>query len=295
WLGLRALLVLVGGIVALKWFLQEPRRTSAAGQATLAPMQLDVQYEKVMATSTNIFRYDLSLRQGRISVRIDNLDNARHIPPKEQQVDAKVLESLAASLDNSGFFDLQPEYAGLAPDILESYDLTITLGRRTQRCRVVNRVEPEAFAKARVMVEEFAHNELHLAALAQTPEKLLELAQNAMLQGQKLYDEIGIKYANLSEAMKAFNEADICLESIDPKPDFYGKIIAGREDCKRKLQELYDDRAFRAERAIKLRDWKEASNQLRIILELIPEREDTRNQQAQVKLLDVERHLDKKR
>ena len=114
-----------------------------------------------------------------------------------------------------------------------------------------------------------------------------------MLQGQKLYDGKDIKYANLSLAIKAFKEADFYLETIDPKPDFYAQIVSGREDCKRQLQDIYDDRAFRAERAIKLRDWKEASNQLRIILELIPEREDTRNQQAQVKLLDVERHLEK--
>jgi len=57
------------------------------------------------------------------------------------------------------------------------------------------------------------------------------------------------------------------------------------------LQTRYEDRYFRSEKAIKIQDWQDASKNLRIILETIPDREDDRYKQAQVKLLDVERHL----
>ena len=91
--------------------------------------------------------------------------------------------------------------------------------------------------------------------------------------------------------MKAFDAADVYLETIDPKPDFYQDVVGGRSDAKKLLQERYDDRAFRAEKSIKIGDWQEASKHLRVILESIPDREDDRYKQAQVKLLDVERHL----
>jgi len=293
WLGLLAVLVLVGIVVMFK-VLANPRKIRSAERAALASSQLDVQYEKVQATSNSIFRYELNLHEGHLFARLDNLDNARHVT-KEQTVDPAFLEKLARQLDNSGFFDLPPEVTGMTPDpsLLDSYDMTITLGARTHRCRVANRLEPETFAKVRSIIEEFGRNEIpSLLALPFPPDKLIELARNATLQGRKLFDEQNIKYANLSSALKSFQEADVYLETIEPKPDFYAQVVAGREDCKRKLQDIYDDRAFRAARAIQLKDWKEASNQLRVILELIPDREDTRHQQARIKLLDVERHLD---
>jgi len=295
WLGVLALLVVAGALVMAKALLGAPRKIRSADNALVAPEQLDIQYEKVQATTNNIFRYELSLHAGHLFARIDNLDNARHVS-KEQTADSKVLGKLARDLDNSGFFDLPAEVVALAPDpsLCESYDLTITIGPRTHRCRVVNRREPEAFAKARTTVEEFGRNMIPaLLALPFPPEKLTELAQNSMLQGRKLFDEQNIKYSNLWDALKSFQEAEVYLETVEPKPDFYlPQIIAGREDCKRRLQDIYEDRAFRADRAIQLRDWKEASNQLRVILELIPDREDKRYQEAQTKLLDVTRHLD---
>ena len=251
---------------------------------------LELRYEKVQATVTNIFRYELRLTGNTLSARIDNLDNARHAT-RDKKVDPQVLEPLISRLDNSGFFALENDYQGLAPDILDSWDLTLTLGTRTKRVRVINRLEPEAFAKARAMIEEFGKNELGIAALSLPPEQLIEMARDSMLQGKKFAEEVEVNFGNLFKAIKAFQAADVYLETIDPKPEFYAQVVGGREDAKRELQKRYEDRAFRAERAVKLSDWADAKQQLRIILDMIPDREDERNKQAQVKLLDVERHL----
>jgi hypothetical protein len=51
---------------------------------------------------------------------------------------------------------------------------------------------------------------------------------------------------------------------------------------------------FLAERAIRLKDWNEAALQLRLLCEKIPDRADSRHQNARKKLLAVERHLKKK-
>lgn len=255
---------------------------------------LEIQYEKVEATCSNIFRYEVILLGSNLSSRIDNLDNSRHTT-KDKKMDGKAVEPLVERLKSTGFFSLETEYTGTAKDILDARDLTITLGSQTKRVRVLNRVAPESFAKACAIIEAFGQNELGLAALSLPPEKLIELARDSVLQGKKLQDEKEVSFGNLFKALKAYEAADVYLETIDPKPDFYQDVVGGRTDTKKELQARYEDRSFRAEKAIKIQDWQDASKHLRIILETIPDREDDRYKQAQVKLLDVERHLKKRR
>ena len=83
-------------------------------------------------------------------------------------------------------------------------------------------LEPDAFRRLRELLEEFAQNELGLAALAITPDKLLELAQAAFLQGRGLYDQRLVRNENLAGAIRALQETEWYLETILPKPDFYG-------------------------------------------------------------------------
>ncbi len=251
---------------------------------------LEIQYEKVDATSSNIFRYELSLLNSNLSARVDNLADAKHMV-KDKKLDQGALGKLVSQLENTGFFALESEYKGAQTDILDSHDLTLTMGARTKRVIVVNRVMPEAFKKATDIVETFGQNTLSLASLSVSPERLTEMARDAMLQGKKYFDEKEVSFGNLFKAMKAFEAADVYLETLEPKPDFYPDVIGGRSDAKKLLQERYDDRNFRSEKSIKIQDWMDASKNLRIILESIPDREDERYKQAQVKLMDVERHL----
>lgn len=250
---------------------------------------LELRYEKVAATSANIFRYHMEIGN-QLMVRIDDIQNNRHVR-RETRVDPELLRSLARSIDSAAFFDLEPEYAGVAPDVYEAWDLSVTIGRRTHRVRVLNRLEPDGFKSVREAVEEFGKNELGLAALALEPHKLVELAHDALLQGKKLYDGKEIRHENLTLAIKAFKEVEADLETVEPKPDFYAEAVQKRSDCERELQEKYENIMFLAERAIKLRDWKEAARHLQIIRQIVPDRTDERNKTAFKKLLDVERHL----
>lgn len=265
------------------------RRPPAPPPVVNLPL-LDLSYERVEATTSNIFRYFMQIQHGTLVVQVDDLQNARHVR-REKKVDPELLRDLAKSVETAGFFDLLDDYAGLAPGVYELSDIRVTLGARTHRSRVLNRVEPEPFAAVRGQVEEFGKNELGLAALAVEPEKLVELGRTALLLGKKLYDEREVRYENLSAAIRAFREVEGDLETIEPKPDFYGEAVSRRSDCERELQKRYDDVWFMAERAVKLRDWKESARHLRIIIEMIPDRSDERNQNAYKKLVDVERHL----
>lgn len=298
--GRHALLILVGTLVTiLALVVWLPRLLPGGDRArrhrTPPPppdMTLEVQYEKVQATAENIFRYCVTIDpERRISAVITDLKNKKHLVREPKGLDAEYARSLAASLRDCGFFALSDDYSGVQPDVVESYDIAITVGRRAHRVRVVNRVEPESFRVARDKIEKCAENELGLAAIPYSTEKLTQMASDAFLLGRKLYDEREVQYGNLAAAIRAFKEAEWHMESLEPKPDFYGKLLAGLRDCESELQQKYEDQNFRAARAIQLREWNQAATELRILLEMVPDGADPRHEDARKKLLDVESHL----
>lgn len=287
WLLLMLAVLVVGVVMARQALNRQAPPPEAAGSAL--PL-LDVVYEKVEASPQNIFRYELRLTGETLAVRLDSLADGRHVA-RDKAVDPELLRSLVGDLERSGFFSLQPLYEGLAPQVHDALDLTLTIGPRTRRVKVINRTEPEGFKAAREMLEQFARTELGLAAIALPPEKLRELARDATLLGQKLFAEREVRYENLSRAIRAFEEAQWYLETLEPKPDFYPAAVSGREEAARHLQQRVEDARFQADRAIKLRDWEAAARQLRMLCEMVPDRGDERHREAQRLLLDVERRL----
>ena len=157
---------------------------------------------------------------------------------------------------------------------------------------VVNRLEPPIFRTLRQKLEDFGQIELGLWAMEYPPDKLIEMASNAYLDGQKLFDARDVKHGNLANAIKSFKMARFYLQTLDPKPDFYTAMVEEQlPACEEELERRYIDRNFLATRASSLREWNEAAEQLRIVLELIPYREDARNVEARKLLLEVEDRL----
>jgi hypothetical protein len=256
---------------------------------------LDLSYERVQATSANIFRYFMSIQKGMLIVQVDDIANQRHVRREKKLDNPDLIPSLVKTINASGFYELADEYPGQAPGISDTFDLSVTISNRTHRTKVVNHVEPDVFATVRGAIEEFGKNELGLAALAVEPAKLVSMAQEALLQGRKLYDEREIRAGNLAAAISAFKQVEIYLETIEPKPDFYRDAVGRRADGERELQKKYDEAWFLAERAVKLGQWEEAAKQLRVVMEMVPDRADERNQNASKMLIDVERHLTPKK
>lgn len=279
--------VVIVGAVAVK--LLAGRKEAAPAKTARLPV-LEIGYEKVRANPSNIFRYDLALEGKRLRVQVDSLTEQRHIP-KEKDVTDEIVARLAGDLDRIGFFQLDPSYQGIIPDVHESTTIRITLGARTHEVRVLNRIEPESFIKAREIIEEFARNELGLAAVSLPPEKLMELGRDSMLLGRKLFSEREVRNENLWKAIQSFEEAQWYAETLEPKPEFFADAVAGEEESKRVLQEMFENYRFQADRAIQLRDWSTAAMHLQTICAIIPDREDQRHGDAAKRLLDVERRI----
>ncbi len=253
-------------------------------------MALDIYYEKVEASPMNIFRYLMTLENNRLAVEIDDIQNNRQVR-KSTTIDDALLRELRNFVEGSGFFNLLPEYAGIAPQTHDRQEIRVTLGPQTQRTVIFNRVAPEAFAQVRERLEIMVQNELGTAALALSPEELHGMAYQTYLLGRSLYDERALRHENLSRVIRAFREVEWYLETIEPKPDFYADAVARRQQTERELQDRFQDLEFMAERAVRNRDWREAATHLRTILDTIPDRSDDRHQRTVRRLLDIERRI----
>lgn len=251
-------------------------------------------YEKVQASPANIFRYYLTLDGNtNLTVEIDDLINDRHVSKSVVVRNPEYIEKIIDGLRNSGIYGLDEKYQGLSGDnSIESFELSITIGLDHKTIKVYNRVEPEEFKVARETIEEFAKNELGIWAIQFSKEKLLELAKEAYLNGQKLYNEKQVDYANLSESISFLKQAEWYLETIDPRPDYYGELVSLLNDGEVELKQKYDDQNFNAERAMKLKEWTIAKQELEEIIAMIPNRSDQRNIEARRKLIDVKRRIE---
>ena len=272
----------------------EPVPVSKAPEAP-AILPLEIAYEKIEANTSSVFRYSMSLdAAGLLSVEIDDLTEDRHVR-KESLVPSNRVAQLATQIDRGDFRHLQDRYEGVPREgMFASWDITVVLGRRAQRTVVSNRLEPSAFQEVREQLETFGKNELGIWAIQYSREKLLELANEAFTRALNAYEDRGIDYGNLAEAIKRYKEASFYLDTIDPKPDFFPDIVSGLARAEEELTRRYEEQRFLADRAINLQDWQAARRELTILRELIPDRDDPRNQEASRKLLDVENRLREK-
>jgi len=262
--------------------------------AEVEDLTLQIQYEKIEADPAGVFRYELSLApDNAIAVRIDDLKQNNH-PRKEGRIkDAERVRDLARELLASGFFKLDASYAGINPQpgALNAWDLTIVVGRKTHHCRVVNRLEPEIFRTVRERIETFGQNELGIWAIQFSRDKLVDLAAETFRVGRKNYDEREIQYGNLYQAIKNFKLASFYLQTVEPKPEFFAEIAEASRKAIEELDQRYKEQNFRADRAINMQEWQTAAQELRVLRELVPDRDDDRYKDATRKLVDIEPRL----
>ncbi|MBL7115506.1 MAG: FHA domain-containing protein [Kiritimatiellae bacterium] len=265
-------------------------QTHEQERASATPDAVHINYEKIQATPDNIFRYHFILDGNLLQIAIDDIANNRHVR-KETDIADELLQNLVRTIRNSGFFALKEAYKGVQPDTLDRWDLSVTIGHKTHRVQVENRVEPEEVINVRQSLEAFGKNELGLWAIQFSAERLIEMSEEAYALGKKLRSEREVDFGNLAKAIKSFREAEWYLETVEEKPDYHLELRSLIGECEQLLDVRYNDQNFLAERAIRLRDWGQAARELRIVCEIIPDRADTRHQEARKKLLDVEARL----
>ena len=160
---------------------------------------------------------------------------------------------------------------------------------------VENAPEPDAFRSVREALETFSRNELGIWAIQYSREKLIELSAQSAEVGDAKWEEREVEYGNLSEAVKSYREAVFYLETINPKPDGYAELKEKLSRTEEELRRRYEDQRFLVDKAINLGDWEVAQTELKVLCELVPEKDDPRHAEANARLVDVENRMKKVR
>ena len=293
------LVAVVAAAAGVYMMLKEPS-AKASGEETVSigdrpqPKIVDVEYEKVEADLQGIFRYALKVAgDGTIRVSLDDTRENRHPKIPVRQLGARAIAELNEILSVSEFEGLDREYVGAEPDppAHTSWRLKVVFDSLVRDVRIVNAPEPEAFRNMREKLEAFTKNELGIHAIQYPRAKLIALAENSIAVGKDKWADRDVQHGNLSAAIAAYREAIFYLDTIDPKPACIAVAREGLAAATAELENRYRNQRFLADRAINLQQWDDAQRELTVLLEMIPDRNDDRNREASVKLLDVEKRV----
>lgn len=297
WINILWVLTLVFLASTIYFVLVAPTEESVATPIAAVeeePVLKELVYEKVEATSEGIFRYELILSpDGVLSVSVADVPKENRHLTKRSQLDERSRAELGEILPWKTVREIDREYAGVEPDppALNSWMLKVVYSTRARVVRITNTQEPEAFRAIRERLEAFSKNQLGVWALQYSREKLIALAEEAVVLGQSKWADRDVQHGNLYGAVTAFSEALFYLETVNPKPDCAKDAQRGLEEAKNELDTRYRDQRFVADRAINLTQWETAQRELTVLLEMIPDRRDARNREASAKLIDVEKRM----
>ena len=261
------------------------------------PAVTSLVYEKIEADSTRIFRYAMTIdAEGTLRVVFDDVPGENRHVDKKAKLTPQAMKRILEILETPGFGELDEEYSGGSAsdeNALKSWRIRVVRFNSIKDVIVENTLEPEAFRTVREALEAFSRNELGIWAIQYSREKLIELSADSAAVGDAKWDEREVEYGNLSAALHAYKEAVFYLDTVNPKPDGYPGLKEKLEQTEAELSKRYNDQRFLADKAMNLADWETAQAELKILCEMVPDKDDPRHAEANAKLVDVENRMKK--
>jgi pSer/pThr/pTyr-binding forkhead associated (FHA) protein len=262
--------------------------------AVKAPVKdvLTFSYERVIGSGDNIIRYSLELDgTGLLTVQMDDVKNGRQ-NAKRVETSEKRRKQLSNALFNTGFFAVSGDREAAASDVYDLYTLAVMRNHAFNQVRVLNRTMPPGLKRAVQLVEEFAQSEMGILFIWDLTEpELMELANQAYRMAETRYLEREVNRGNLWAALRKYEEAQLCMETMDPKPELFRKASNGIEKVEDALEEKFNGMMALVEESIRQENYEDAAINLTYLTEVIPDPSDGRHQTIRSRLLQVKEHL----
>ncbi|MBQ6136997.1 MAG: FHA domain-containing protein [Kiritimatiellae bacterium] len=261
------------------------------------PKLVSLSYEKVEADAARIFRYQMTVDPtGILRVVYDDVPSEDRHVDKSMKLSDRAAARIVELLTSKGWNELESVYSGpsaSSENSLRSWRIRAIIGTKVREVTVENVTEPEAFATVREALETLSRNELGIWALQYSRDKLIELSADSARIGDSKWSERDVEYGNLSAGVKAYREAVFYLETVNPKPEGYAGLKEKLVRAEAELEARYKDQRFLADKAINLGDWETARRELRVLCDMVPDKDDQRHIEANAKLVDVENRMKK--
>ena len=256
-------------------------------------------YEKIEADAARVFSYRMDVDSaGVLHVAFDDVPGENRHVDKKAKLSEKAMKRILEVLDRPGFAALDDAYTGSSAEVenaLKSFRIRVVRWNSIKDVLVENTQEPDAFREVRESLEAFSRNELGIWAIQYSKEKLIELSEESAKVGDTKWEDREVEYGNLSASVKAYKDALFYLETVNPKPESFATVKERLARSEAELKQRYEDQRFLVDKAINLGDWEVAQTELKILCELVPERDDPRHAEANARLVDVENRMKKAR
>ena len=97
----------------------------------------------------------------------------------------------------------------------------------------------------------------------------------------------------VKRVVESYDAALKAMEAGEYTPELAAELKEKLAKGEEELSRRYKDQRFLADKAINLGDWEQAQAELKILCELVPEKDDPRHSEANAKLVDVENRMKK--
>lgn len=302
--GLAVAVIVVGGLLLAPSAKKpaQPRQADPGSSDPAAEFQpsklggkFEAYYEKLIASKDNVFRYELSVKDGYMKVAMDDLKNDWHISEPAKELPQRLLDDLAEEVLTTQFIGLAavPPERGAEREVRER--LMLRSGRAGNYIVLQNARAPAAFDEAVERLVHRASKEFYIPAVPASKEEILRLATKDFQVARELYDRAGLQPSNLYEAIVNLRIVQERLRWIDPKPDFFHEAYRLQQEAERVLDAKVKETMSAAVLDIRVKRHREALEKLREIVAWIPDREDPRHREAREEILRINSEEERQR
>ncbi len=254
-------------------------------------------YEKIEATPSRVFRYEVTLDEsGTMRVSHEDVPEANRHFSKGDRLDKESIEELEKILAAPALATLEGEYTGQSvadENGLKRFRIRIVRRNGVKDVMFENTTVKDGFREVCEAVEGFSYRKLGVSGLQYSRDELLKRGRESMSVGDSKWDEREAAPGNLSASVKAYEDAKFYVETLNPKPEWYEGMLERLAQSKAELKRRFEEMNFWVEQAEHGEDQKEALRRLGELFKLVPNEADPRNREVRERILAVEGRIEK--
>jgi tetratricopeptide (TPR) repeat protein len=230
-------------------------------------------YESLRAGPNNLFRYELSLHDGILSLTIDDPLNNRSVEDSRRLTPAQVKLVGDALLTDKVLQLASPPQEGAAGELARTR-LLVLCGGRGNQILVENTREPAVLHEAGLTLVNFAQELFGIGAEPMPLEEAVAKAEESYLNARRYYEERNVDPPNLYRAVKEYRLVLARLKNYETKPDWYAKAQAESDTAQKLLESELTKRKLDAQTLKSAGRPDEARQILAQILEMVKDYEE---------------------
>ncbi len=254
----------------------------------------EIVYERVRADVNGISRYALTLsREGAIKVWVDEVPTENRHVVNGRVLSPEALQRLTEIVSKNRFGNFGRSDVNYLenPQVLKTRSLKVVYSDSVRKVAMTDEGASEEFRGICEELETFSKDEFGIWMVDCSHEELVAMFEEELAKGDTKWEDQNVSHGNLYLAIVAYRNAATYAEMLDQASKERSRACLAK--ATKKLDEQYDRQRVNADIAINTRNWEKAREELNILLEMIPDRDDERNSTALRKLMDVENRLRK--